>query len=544
MGLSSFRNKGGLYDMKSSHITVTDLFCGAGGSSQGVRNLAKRHNGGIEVKLAMNHWKLAIETHNTNFPDTLHDCTDISACDPRRYPSTTIAVMSPECTTLTPAGGNTHKALKKQMDLFNSNKVDPSTERSRATMWDVCRFAEYHQYESIVVENVVEAKTRWVLFDAWLNAMQLLGYNHKCVYLNSMHCHPTPQSRDRMYVVFWKKGNKAPDLEYKPLAYSPRIGKNVYAIQSWKNPLRKFGKYKQQYVYCCPHTGDIVEPYYYAAFNFIDWSDPGQRIGDRIKPLADNTISRINYGLNKFGTTQLLVTTKYHSERIENGSRLLTDAMRTQPTEQSHAIFNPFLIDDKHTSGLACRVRGVQQSTGTLHCDPRVKIVTPFIIKTEQSSNKDGYVRKITDAAQTQSTWQTDGLVLPYIITNRGQSKAHNITVPLTTQSCNVTHGIVTPEASRSFLSYYNRTHHASHITEASLTQPTNDRLSLITNVTPKIEDCFYRMIKPGEVKLAMAFDSDYIIKGSGKDQVRQCGNAVTPPAMEWLIGQVVESLS
>ena len=118
------------------------MFCGAGGSSQGVRRLAQRMNGGIEVKLAMNHWKLAIETHNTNFPDTVHDCTDISACDPRRYPSSDIAIMSPECTTHSPAGGNNHKTLKRQMDMFNTLKIDPATERSRATMWDVCRFAE------------------------------------------------------------------------------------------------------------------------------------------------------------------------------------------------------------------------------------------------------------------------------------------------------------------------------------------------------------------------------------------------------------------
>lgn len=42
---------------KNSHITVTDQFCGAGGSSQGVKLLAEENNGGLEVKLALNHWK-------------------------------------------------------------------------------------------------------------------------------------------------------------------------------------------------------------------------------------------------------------------------------------------------------------------------------------------------------------------------------------------------------------------------------------------------------------------------------------------------------
>ncbi len=49
---------------KKSYLTATDCFCGAGGSSQG----AKR--AGVEVKMALNHWKLAIETHSTNFPET------------------------------------------------------------------------------------------------------------------------------------------------------------------------------------------------------------------------------------------------------------------------------------------------------------------------------------------------------------------------------------------------------------------------------------------------------------------------------------------
>src|SRR5450755_1185730 len=76
---------------KHSYLTATDLFCGAGGSSQGAVDA------GAEVVLALNHWKLAVEAHNTNFPNTLHECTDISACDPRRYPSTHILIASPEC---------------------------------------------------------------------------------------------------------------------------------------------------------------------------------------------------------------------------------------------------------------------------------------------------------------------------------------------------------------------------------------------------------------------------------------------------------------
>lgn len=73
-------------------------------------------------------------------------------------------------------------------------------------------------------------------------------------------------------------------------------------------------------------------------------------------------------------------------------------------------------------------------------------------------------------------------------------------------------------------------------------TATTKDRHALVT-AAPKVEDCFYRMLYPREVQAAMAFDKDYIVLGSGKDQVKQLGNAVTPPAMEWLVSRCVESL-
>src|ERR1035437_8372459 len=113
------------------------------------------------------------------------------------------------------------------------------------------------------------------MWDAWLHAMHNLGYFHKCVYLNSMHALPTPQSRDRMYVIFWKKGNKTPNLEITPEAHCEHCGKDILAIQSWKDSRKKSGKYKQQYTYQCPICTNEVEPYHYPTFNLIDWSGPG-----------------------------------------------------------------------------------------------------------------------------------------------------------------------------------------------------------------------------------------------------------------------------
>lgn len=454
---------------KKSYLTFTDQFCGCGGSSQGVRNYAAKSGNDIEIVLAMNHWPLAVETHNSNFPDATHVCTDISACNPRRYVSTDFLTTSPECTNQTGANGKVKP--KKQLNLFEKHIDDSPEERSRATMWDVPRFAEYHGYNGIIVENVVEARN-WVMFESWLHAMHSLGYNHRCCYLNSRHFNPCPQSRDRMYVVFWKKGNKAPNLEYTPKAYCEQCGTDVFSIQRFK-PKQKSFKYDKGYYYACPKHHTRVEPYSFAALNIIDWSDPGRQIGDR---LSENTMRRIRYGTERFWGAEYPL---------------------------------------------------------------------PLILKTDHTKQQKGYIHSVGSHLFTQATWQTFGILFPFIVENKGESKSRPIINPLSTLTTVSSHAIFSPDPFKSFLSYYNGgSDVSSSLLEPAGTFVTTDRAALLNYTSPSIEDCYYRTLNPNEVKMGMAFDKDYIVLGSGKDQVRQCGNAVTPPVMEWLTGQLVQSLS
>lgn len=524
--------------MKNSYITVTDQFCGAGGSSQGIRRLSGKIGGGIEVKLAMNHWKLAIETHNTNFPDTLHDCADISASDPRRYFSTDILITSPECTNHTLAKGV--KRYKNQMDLFNKGILDASAERSRATMWDVPRFAEVHKYNIIIVENVVDAR-EWVMYQAWLQAMHLLGYNHKAVYFNSMFFHPTPQSRDRMYVVFWKKGNPEPDLNFRPVAYCHKCAKDVQAFQRWKNPSKQFGKYKKQYVYICPECYQEVTPYYYAAFNCIDWSDIGTRIGDRKKPLNENTIKRIEYGLKKYGKQPLLIHAGY-SKEARGTERSMLDPAFTQTSFSSQAIVNPFIINNQHSTGIDFRVKGIDQQLPTIPATHQLNIVMPFIIK-EEHSKAHSNNRAVAESFQTQTTRQSLALVTPFMVEFKKTSKVRDVNEPISCMTSVGYHGIVTDESWESFISYFYGNAQASGMDEVVGTVSTKDRFALVSHKELRIEDCYFRMLRPEEIKLAMAFDQDYIVLGSSKDKVKQCGNAVTPPVMEWLTERCIDTL-
>lgn len=192
-------------------VTLTDLFCGAGGSSLGAAMA------GGELRLGLNHSKTAIETHSRNFQEADHDCEDIASLTTaqiRRYPDSDILLASPECTNMSLAKG-ARRRMPQAASLFDDGPAgDDDQDRSRATMWDVPRFAEQkilkgRPYKALVIENVVDA-FKWGedgnggLFQAWLQALTALGYHHEIVWLNSMFVPSTPQSRDIMRTNYSK----------------------------------------------------------------------------------------------------------------------------------------------------------------------------------------------------------------------------------------------------------------------------------------------------------------------------------------------------
>jgi DNA (cytosine-5)-methyltransferase 1 len=293
-------------------VTFHDLFCGAGGSTLGAA-LA-----GATPLLGANHWPVACESYATNHPDTRVDCADVCTVDPRRYPRADMLLASPECTHHSYASGR----KKDDPNLFDP-QADLGAERSRATMWDVVRFAEVHDYDAVIVENV-EAAVKWgmrqgqkyrhgdygPLFHAWLNAMSALGYEKQLVHLNSMTV-GVPQSRDRLYVVFWKKGMRAPDLNLTPTCWCGACGKLVAGYQQWKRHGATTGSYGVQYVYACPDCHTRVAPVIRPAAAAIDWSLPAERIADRARPLKPATLARIRRGLDRLEQRADVVTLEH-----------------------------------------------------------------------------------------------------------------------------------------------------------------------------------------------------------------------------------------
>jgi len=176
-------------------------------------------------------------------------------------------------------------------------------------MLDVIRFSEVHRYEAIMVEQVCEV-AEWDLFEWWLKGMHLLGYRHQLISYNSMFAYPAPtaQSRDRLLMVFHKRGNKVPNVNVCPPAVCPEHG-TVSAVQTWKLKYQgqalRVGKWgnRNQYLYTCPQCRRVVVPFQRPASDVLDWTLPIHRISDRPslgkKPLCPNTLKRLKAGLQR-----------------------------------------------------------------------------------------------------------------------------------------------------------------------------------------------------------------------------------------------------
>ncbi|PXY34219.1 DNA methyltransferase [Prauserella coralliicola] len=503
-------------------ITMTDLFCGAGGSGLGATAVP-----GVQLVMAANHSPRAIETHAANFPDCEHDCADISQVEPRRYRRSNILWASPECTNHSIA--KSRKRDTGQGDLFAEPVPDHVAERSRATMWDVPRFAEVHRYDAVIVENVVDA-AKWAPFRAWLLAMDSYGYDHKVVSLNSMHAPAiaaprAPQSRDRMYVVFWRKGNPAPDLDIRPLAWCPSCDREVRAMQAWKNGNR-VGRYRAQYVYRCPNVAcrnALVEPYALPAAAAIDWSLAGQRIGDRAKPLSAKTLARIRAGLERYAGAQLVPSGGTWNETPQP----VSTPFRARTTRENEGLLVPV---EGRDGKVATHVSAPMRTQTARH---ETALVVPFYGTADTARPASHPVGALTTH---------DRYGLAFIAELRGGGSKHrDVREPLATVCASGNHHMLV----RHNTARGNPGQMCTPATEHARTLTTAGHQSLVgwPHETPAVEDCSFRMLSVGEIQAAMAFTPGYVLTGTKREQVKQLGNGVTPPAAEWLVRSVAASL-
>ncbi len=511
-----------------SALTVTDLFAGAGGSSTGMVQVP-----GVEVRIAANHWSWAVDVHNANHQQTDHAEVDLHKEDPRYFPKTDILWASPECTKWSQAGGSQPKPAIEE-GLFEDPLSSDAASRSRLLMFDVLRFIEHHQYRAVIVENVIDIATQEqyrMAWHEWRRQLTALGYRFRVVSLNSMHAQahglPAPQSRDRIYIVCWREGERPIDVEQilRPRAYCPKCDEMIRGVQSWKNG-KTVGRYRQSYLYTHTACGTVVEPAWLPAADAIDWSIPGERIGDRLKP---KTRERIAHGIARYwGPIQIEAQGNQY------------DA--ADPKHPQHGSLSAYY-----------RAWPMSDPMRTLHTQETKALAVPV-------EARDGKQAQTLDVPlRTQTTRLETALAqVPLIDKMYGTGVAHRVTDPFSTITANGNHHALV---------------HRHNTGGAEMTTPVFEELrtltaaghqSLLTQPRPRVTaadlaaardmvpEVLFRMFRPHEVAAGMAFPGDYqwdvpTRKGrapSNRDKVKAAGNAVTPPAARDLMAAVVASIT
>lgn len=567
-------------------LTVMDWFCGAGGSSQGMHSIP-----GVRMERAANHWERAIESHAANFPTVDHYRGDIREAPVDKWPVTDIFWASPECPQWSNARGKKRDFdASLQGDLFDGFGPSEEAERSRALMEEVPMYLRGVQQrgglvKAGVVENVVDVRA-WDQWDRWLGEIRKLGYETRVIALNSMHAdprtvHKAPQSRDRLYVAYWHESlGRTPDWDkwLRPRAWCPGCDQWVQAVQRFKQPGRDMGRYRQQYVYRCPNVScrnQVVEPETLPAAVAIDWSLPGQRIGDRSKPLADKTLARIQAGLDKFARPMMVPA----GGTWRDDATPVDDPMATRTTRENDGLAVPPFIAELRGGSTVRRVSDPLATVATSGGHHGLAI-PPLLIPVEGRDGKEP--ASANNPLRTQTARNETGLAwLPFIAELRGGgSVARSVGESLATVTASGNHhGLVAPPA---FLMRNNTPRgnpaqlctgvdepartltaagHQSLVTWEHLLVPyygngtartvrepvgtlsTRDRYALVRGDVD-IEDVLFRMLEPHEIGRAMSFADAYIVLGNKRERVRQYGNAVTPNCAEVIVSALVEAIT
>jgi DNA (cytosine-5)-methyltransferase 1 len=586
-----------------------DLFHGFGGWSIAAKKV------GLWIKWALNHDEHKVRVHAENFPETTHHQADVRHTDPKQHPRTRIFLGSPACDDFTQAKTHKTKLLhEQQMRLFYEDERERekaiAERQKRATMWNVIDFIAAHRYQIGAIENVVDVH-RWGMFDEWVNDLRNLGYNYKMLYLNSMFFHdlngvegipPAPQSRDRWYCVFWRKGTPAPDLEFRPLAPCPNCGRDVRAVQIWKNPERQYGKYgikTGSYYYGCPtctekYNGRLrplpLHPYYYCGLNALDLSIPIQRVADFKKPISANSRARIAAGLQMFGGDPYLMNGNMWKYR----SALLSPTFTQTTGHHQFIVIPPMILNHTRCHPATSSLDEMPTQTGTRTL--AAVMPTAFISALDPGDNHETRVRCMLDALPTQTCWknQTALAALPVLIelghsNSERSGKVQSAVDVWPTQTIKNTlgvfwptwfvelygggtvrstfdeaqtvtagggkHGLVIPP----FVTTYNGNSVYAGMNDPLPTATRNERYGLVfpTPQSVEVDDCYYRTLRSiyevqvehgaksnrSEIGRVMGFPDEFQFFGTVDQVTEGFGGAITPGKGSWIVKRIAKVL-
>ena len=493
---------------------VVDLFCGGGGLSTAAAEACEDLNRGVDL-YAVNHWTKAIETHERNHPWATHMNAKVEELHPPNVVEpgrVDLLIAAPECTHFSTARGG-----------------KPVTEQQRASPMHVLDWVHKLQPTSLLLENVPEFKS-WgpivdgtptrdgTKFEAWKAQLEADRYSVRHTKLNAAD-YGDATSRRRFFVMARR--------DYRPEFPDPSHSKTGAepGTEQWRS-----------------------------AAEIIDWSDLGDSIWTRSRPLSNNTMQRIAEGIRQHCDTRLEpYANAIASITPDDVEAMQEDVVAVDAIEQAaEEREEPFLVEgpafglgtaetDLSTSMVMgqhsnARAKDASESPlptiatrGAIHCIH----ADPFVLP------RNGAFRGL----HSNATYQPDGrplhtvtaknhdghLVWPFLVPYKSERagqrpRTHDIEAPYPT----VTATGSDPYLARPFLVEYYGNSDVQPVAEPLPTVTTKDRHALcIPDCYPWGLDLRYRMLQPRELAAAQGFPQEYEFAGNKTETTKQIGNAV-----------------
>ena len=473
-------------------ILAADLFCGAGGTSTGLFNAARAL--GREVRLlAINHWRVAVETHRRNHPLARHLATGLEAVTPADVvPGGRLDLLwaSPSCTH--------HSVARSGKPRSNQLRAQPQL---------ILDWLDQLYVRRLIIENVPEFTSwgplgadgmplkskRGVLFDDYLRSLAARGYKTDWRILCCAD-YGDPTTRRRFFL--------------QAVRGRERI--------CWPDPTH------------AEHPGGLFADSrrWVPAREIIDWTIPGQSIFRRKKPLSPNTLRRIEAGIRKFWDAWaqpfFVLLRGTRDGTLERTCFDLDQPLPTVTAGGGHVgLVEPFLAVSNnwpHQQAGYPLDRPLPTQTGANH----VAVVEPFILPQHSCGAGSGMDQPIATLTSTGAS----ALVEPFMVSvNNGangentSSRVRALSAPIGTQTGSNTFGILEP-----FLVSFYGNGQALSVREPFATVTCKDRFGVVQQYGL---DILFRMLQPHELARAHSFPPDYVFGGSKSDIIKQIGNSV-----------------
>lgn len=544
-------------------ILVADLLCGAGGSSTGCQRALSEL--GLEMELVcVNHWPVAIATHERNHPEARHYVQDIATVRPHLLVPEgylDLLMASPTCTHHSVARGG-----------------KPTSDQQRSDPWHIITWLTELRVKRLIIENVWEftgwgpvdhrtgkpvASRKGEYFRAWIDTIKRLGFQPEWRKLNAAdYGDATTRSR---FILMARSDRKR--LVWPVASHHKRdgVGRDLFAgAQPWR-PAREI----------------------------IDWSVKGRSIFDRKKALAPKTLARIYAGAVKFGWPQAyIVILRNHmaAQGIDaplptiaaGGTHIgLAEPILLSPHNSGAArgawqplptittggaaaaarqgcarpmLVEPFVLSAAHGVGVnegdphSRRVKGLAEPLGTIHAGGgNFGVVEPFLL----SRHAGGAPRAVDEPTPTQVAKQSHVLISPYYGSGSGETCA-SACEPLPTVTAKGRFGMVVPITHSCG---GNRARDVAVDPIPTVTTAHRGELAFIAGSFGEHDgqasgdgddrqfDILFRMLEPHELAAAMGFntaDATYEFTGTKTEQIKQIGNAVSVSKMKACVGAIM----